>query len=148
MKITLLHVLLTVYFLLGADPVLSEAGKTSLETGMSSQDLTASMFKVIGGLLIVILSIFACAWFYRRFANLQSVNHDALKVIGGLSVTQKDRVVLLQVGEQQLLIGVSPGRIQTLHVLDNPLQVDEASNHGKQKFSTQLNMALKNWKSS
>jgi len=29
---------------------------------------------------------------------------------------------LLQVGEQQLLLGVAPGRVQTLHVLEQPLE--------------------------
>ena len=143
-----LYLLLMTFLLAGVDPVFAETAKTSLETGVASQDLTASMFKVIGGLLLVIISIFACAWFYRRFVNMQAVSHDALKVVGGLSVSQKDRVVLLQVGEQQLLIGVSPGRIQTLHVLEKPLPVEKTGSGDKPKFSSQLNIALKNWKSS
>ena len=137
-----------VLLLLCAEPAFSETAKTSLETGIPTQDLTASMFKVLAGLLLVVMCIFACAWFYRRFVNMQAVSYDALKVIGGLSVSQKDRVVLLQVGEQQLLVGVSPGRIQTLYVLEKPLPVDEITNRDKQKFSSQLNIALKNWKSS
>ncbi len=33
----------------------------------------------------------------------------------------EERVVLVQVGKQQLLIGVAPGRVSTLHVLDEPV---------------------------
>ncbi len=130
-----------------ADPIFAEGVKTSLEVGAPSQDLTASMFKVIGGLLVVILAIFASAWFYRRFANMQSIGSESLKILGGLSITQKDRVILLQVGEEQLLVGVSPGRIQTLHVLNKPLDIEESGEQDKQKFSSQLNRAIKNWKS-
>ena len=140
------------YFLLLAslfsvDPLLAEGAKTSLEVGAPSQDLTASMFKVIGGLLVVILTIFVSAWFFRRFGNMPSISNKSLKIVGGLSISQKDRVILLQVGEEQLLLGVSPGRIQTLHVLNNPVDIDQSGEQEKKKFSTQLNSAIKNWKS-
>jgi len=134
--------------LFSVDPILAEDVKTSLEVGAPSQDLTASMFKVMGGLLVVILAIFASAWFFRRFGNMQSISNKSLKIIGGLSISQKDRVILLQVGEEQLLVGVSPGRIQTLHVLNKPVEIEESGEQDKQKFSAQLNSAIKkNWKS-
>ncbi len=34
----------------------------------------------------------------------------------------RERIVLLQVGEEQVLIGVSPGRINKLHVLNKPIE--------------------------
>lgn len=135
--------------LVSGDPVWAEtAAKTSFEGGAATQDLAASMFKVIGGLLVVILAIFASAWFYRKFGNLQTISHDSLKIIGGLNINQKDRVVLLQVGDEQLLVGVSPGRIKTLHVLNKPIEIEASTEQQKENFSSQLNSAIKNWKSS
>jgi flagellar protein FliO/FliZ len=33
--------------------------------------------------------------------------------------------VLVQVGGKQLLLGVAPGRVNTLHVLDEPIATDQ-----------------------
>jgi len=115
--------------------------ETITNSGVSSPDVTASLLKVMGGLLLVIIAIFGSAWVYKRFGNLTPISNDALRVIGGVSMGQKERVVLLQVGEEQILLGVSPGRIQCLHVLEKNIETNTTSS-GK-TFSSQLNVALK-----
>jgi flagellar protein FliO/FliZ len=57
-------------------------------------------------------------------------------------VGQRERVVLIQVGSQQLLLGVAPGRVQTLHVLEEPISVGTASSPGE-SFAERLGSALK-----
>lgn len=69
------------------------------------------------GLGLVIFLILVSAWLLRRFNQLSLSQGNRLKVLGGLSVGTRERVVLLQVGEKQLLLGVAPGRVETLHVL-------------------------------
>ncbi len=115
--------------------------------GMADPDITMSLLKVAGGLLLVILAILGSAWFYRRFGNVTNINHEALRIIGGVSMGQKEKVVLMQVGEEQLLLGVSPGRIQTLHVLPKPIETQSLPETGDKKFAVQLTEALKNRKS-
>jgi len=142
-----LFFLISLYSLsaIAADPVATP----TTETLANSPDITSSLLKVTGGLLLVVVAILGSAWFYRRFGSMNSVNSDSLKVIGGLSMGQKERVVLMQVGEEQLLLGVSPGRIQTLHVLEKPIEVKPVNEAEKDsKFSSQLNTAIKQWKSS
>ncbi|MEG7523045.1 MAG: flagellar biosynthetic protein FliO [Chromatiales bacterium] len=39
-------------------------------------------------------------------------------VLGGTSVGPRERVVVVKVDDIRLLLGVAPGRVQTLHVLD------------------------------
>ncbi len=73
------------------------------------------------GLLVVLAAIIGSAWLLRRYGRLQSGVDGALRIIGSLSMGPRERVVLVQVGKQQLLLGVAPGRIQTLHVLDEPV---------------------------
>ena len=62
------------------------------------------------------------AWFAKKMNRFHSAADGSLKVIGGLSMGSRERIVLLQVGEEQLLLGVSPGRISKLHVLGTPLE--------------------------
>ena len=126
----------------GADSTAAATPET-----LANPDITSSLLKVTGGLLLVILAIFGSAWFYRRFGSFTSINHESLKVIGGVSMGQKERVVLMQVGEEQLLLGVSPGRIQTLHVLPKPIETKQLDQAQDNKFSNQLNSAIKQWKS-
>ena len=91
--------------------------------GVSSGNLV----QVTLGLLMVLALIVGIAWLLRRYGRLQSAASGSLKIIGGLSIGSRERVVLLQVGDTQLLVGVAPGRVQTLHVLDEPLTTGKPS---------------------
>jgi len=44
-----------------------------------------------------------------------------MKVVASLSVGAKERVVVVEVNGQQLLLGVTAGGINTLHTLPEPL---------------------------
>ena len=132
------------------EPSLDSTSKFTKRTALpmgESPDLTMSLLKVTGGLALVIVAILGFAWAYRRYGNLTPVSNDALRVIGGVSMGQKERVVLMQVGEEQILLGVSPGRIQRLHVLEKNIEINTNATPDKNTFSTQLNTAVNQWKS-
>lgn len=84
-----------------------------------------TMAQVALGLLFVLFLVIAVAWLLKRIGGFSIAGNSALKILGGLSMGSRERVVLMQVGDEQILIGVSPGRIQTLHVLDKPITLDE-----------------------
>jgi len=108
----------------------------------TAPDVTASILKVSGGLLLVIAAIFGSAWFFRRFGHFSPVANESLKVIGGLTIGQKEKIVLLQVGDEQVLVGVAPGNIQKLHVLEKPITLNENTISGKNTFSESLGEAI------
>ena len=71
-----------------------------------------------GGLLLV-LAIFAlCAWAMRQLQRQQMASGDRLHLVGGLSLGMRERLVLVQAGKKQLILGVTPSRIETLLVLE------------------------------
>ncbi|MDN3518289.1 flagellar biosynthetic protein FliO [Aquisalimonas lutea] len=80
------------------------------------------MIRLVVGLVVVLVLIVALGWVMRRMGKFSSPASGRLRVLGGVSVGTRERIVLVQVGEQQLLVGVAPGRVQTLHVLDKPLE--------------------------
>ena len=53
-------------------------------------------------------------------------NSQVIRYLGGIAVGQRERVVLIEVGGTQLLIGVAPGRVEKLHKLDTPIEVNTA----------------------
>ena len=83
----------------------------------------ASLGQVTLALGLVLALIFGAAWVLRRVKGLGRNAAGALDIIADLPVGQKERAVLIRVGQQQLLIGVAPGRVTTLHVLDEPVEV-------------------------
>lgn len=87
----------------------------------------ADPMTVVAGLLLTVLLIFACAWVIRRMGAVSAMGGRALKVVAALSLGTREKVVLVQVGEQQLLLGVAPGRISHLHTLEQSISNDAAA---------------------
>jgi len=77
--------------------------------------------QMVIALLMVVTAIIAASLFMRRIHGVQSRLGSEFRVISGISLGARERLVLVQVGDKQLLIGVAPGHIQTLYVLDEPL---------------------------
>lgn len=94
----------------------------AIQTIKSDPMSGSHLLQLVIGLFIVVLCIVVLAWFAKKMNRFHSTSDDALKIIGAISMGARERVVLLQVGEEQLVLGVSPGRINTLHVLNTPVE--------------------------
>lgn len=113
-------------------PTVAEA---ATETGVVS---AAQVGQVVVGLLVVLALIIGLAWLARNVLRIQPQGRGKLRVLGGLSIGSRERVVLVQAGEQQLLLGVAPGRVQTLHVLDEPIAEEPAAAPANTGFAAVL----------
>ncbi|WP_455234558.1 flagellar biosynthetic protein FliO [Thiogranum longum] len=102
-----------------------------------------SLWQLTLGMLLVLGLMLGIAWLLKRTGRFQMAAGGGLRILGGLSMGARERVVLLQVGETQLLLGVAPGRVQTLHVLDEPLQSERGAATGLPGFADQLGRILK-----
>lgn len=85
------------------------------------------------GLLIVLGIFFLCVWGMRKLSGITVNGAGKMRVVGGLALGMREKVVLLQVGKKQLVLGVTPGRIDALHVLegDDCLNSNEQAAIGK-----------------
>ncbi|WP_210725534.1 flagellar biosynthetic protein FliO [Candidatus Colwellia aromaticivorans] len=75
---------------------------------------------MILSLLMVLALIFISALVLKRF-NFTQQNTSQLKVIASLSLGVKERLVVAQVGEQQLVLGVTPQQITLIKSLEEPI---------------------------
>ncbi len=75
------------------------------------------LLQMATGLVLVLLLIFGVAWFAKRFGRLQGVATDRLRLMGGVHLGNRERIILVQAEDVRLVVGVSPGCIRTLHVL-------------------------------
>ena len=88
-------------------------------------DSGAEMVRVLVSLLGVVALIFFVGWLSRRAQARVRPGGRRIRVIESMPVGIKDRVMLIEVGGKQLLVGASPaGGLRTLHVLDNPVADD------------------------
>lgn len=118
-----LAVTVAIGFLCLAAPVVFAAEKFAApEASQAPAAVGAgSLTQVTLSLLLVLGIVFAAAWLTRRLRGFGRFGGGALQVITEIGVGTKERVVLVQVGNKQLLLGVAPGRVNTLHVLEEPV---------------------------
>jgi flagellar protein FliO/FliZ len=68
------------------------------------------------GLGLVLGLIVAAGWFMKRF-SLGPSAAGLIKVIAGASVGQRERVVVVEVGDTWMVLGVAQGRVNALHTM-------------------------------
>ncbi len=106
----------------------SSDGDTVVAKTLTSPPLsTSALVETLLGLFLVLGLIMFLAWLIKRTNRFQATANGEMKIIAGLALGPKERAVLLQVGEQQILVGVTAQQIQTLHVLDKPISLDNSS---------------------
>lgn len=101
----------------------NEVAKTLTTTPLSSTALVETLL----GLVFVLAIIVILAWLIKRTNRFQATANGEMKIIAGLALGPRERAVLLQVGEQQILVGVTAQQVQTLHVLDTPIKTEQAT---------------------
>lgn len=96
----------------------------------------------LAALTLVVVLILFLAWLLKRMKLPGIQGGDAsLKILRQLPVGQRERIVLLQVGEEQMLVGVTQQNISLLSKLEQPLAMDEVQSGGE--FASHLTKLLK-----
>ena len=97
------------------------AGEGMEPVGVLGAGGATALGQTLFWLLVVVSLILLLAWIARRIGGIQLQNAGAIKVLSMLPVGNKERIALVQVGDKQLLIGIAPGRVNTLHVFEQPI---------------------------
>lgn len=100
-------------FALAADPVRAPVYTPPPASAVSA----GSFLQMIFSLLLVLAAVVAVAWVLKRLNAPQLGNASVLKVISGVAVGQRERIVLVEVSDTWLVVGVAPGQVRTLHTL-------------------------------
>ncbi|ASJ71782.1 flagellar biosynthetic protein FliO [Granulosicoccus antarcticus] len=111
------------------------------ETGNVVISPLATLGKLAIALILVLLVFWVFARVMRQLQGARGVIHSGLKVVGALSLGQRERVVVVQAGDAQLVLGVTATQINTLHVLTTPLSNNGTAEIGD--FRQKLSAALK-----
>lgn len=98
--------------------------------------------KMIAGLLLMIVMIIGLAALLKRVNGFQRNLPGAIRIVSVTSIGARERLLLVEIGGQQLLVGSAPGRVQTLLVLDQPLAVPQSAPGQRDGFAERLRDAL------
>ena len=110
---------------------------------MSAAPVTASsLLQTILGLIVVLAIIVMTGWLLKRSQYFHAGHHGQLKVLGAISLGTREKAVLIQVGDQQLLLGVTPQQINTLHTLAEPLPVRDTHTKPADSFAERLKQMM------
>ena len=124
--------LCTIAVLLTVAPLsigLAAEGTDMTAGGLGGADVSplATLLRLAAALCVVLLVFWGCARLVRRLNGAGLVGGGAaqagLRVVGALSLGSRERLVLVQAGEEQLLLGVTATSIERLHLLPTPLSV-------------------------
>lgn len=122
---------------LGAAAAEQGEGLAGSTTVLSSE----SIFQLLVGLVIVVVIILALSLTLKKFSIFSSSSSGIIKIVGGLALNSKDRLLLVQIGEEQILISASPGRVGKVHDMRtpiNPESINTVQQAGDGKFSSVL----------
>jgi flagellar protein FliO/FliZ len=110
---------------------------------------SSGIVQIILSLLLVLAAIVLVAWLLKRMNMAQQGAGHQLKVLGGASIGQRERIVLIEIENTWLVVGVGPGQIRTLHTLpktEGSAEGSETQHPGLQasgdKFATLLSSVL------
>ncbi|MFC3149876.1 flagellar biosynthetic protein FliO [Litoribrevibacter euphylliae] len=85
---------------------------------------TTQLAMTVAGLFAVIGMIFVIAWLVRRLSGGQFGHSNAvIKILATQPLGTKERICLIDVGGQQVLVGITAQSMQTLMVLDQPIDL-------------------------
>lgn len=109
---------MTLAMTLASLPAIAAAAPKSVATGsLPTGDLASAAIRMGLGLAVVLGLLGATAWVSRRFRSSALGRGGQIEVVSGMSLGARERVVLLKVGGDRVLVGVSPSGLRTLHVL-------------------------------
>ncbi len=115
------------------------------ETASSMPSALPGLGQTALSLLVVLGLIFLLGWGLKRMQGLRVGGGASMRIHGGLQVGAKERVLLIEAGGQHLLIGVSAGGVNTLHVYAEPpvANLPETASSELPPFATAFREALK-----
>jgi flagellar protein FliO/FliZ len=79
-----------------------------------------SLLQVSMGLMVVLGLMAAAAWMLKRLGVAKSSTATAIRIVGGVSVGNRERVMVVEVADQWIVVGVASGQVNALITMKRP----------------------------
>lgn len=109
LPVFLLPVCILSVFFSGSVYAVDKADKSSVTTGSAA-------LNVISGLLLVTALIFSLAWVVKRLGGGTFIQNNHMKIVASLAVGTREKLVLVEIDNKKVLLGVTPNAISQLYI--------------------------------
>jgi flagellar protein FliO/FliZ len=107
---------------------------------------SGSLLQVLVGLVVVLGLMAAAAWTLKRFGAAKSAGGTTVRIVGGVSVGNRERVLVVEVADQWIVVGVAPGRVNALATMARgeamPAGTADAETNPAKNFSAWLKQTI------
>ena len=86
-----------------------------LSAGTSLGSYSWEAVKVIISLAVVLVIFYLLVNAFKKYSGVSIKTNSSIRILGGLSLGGKEKVVILQAGNMNFLLGVSSAGISKLH---------------------------------
>lgn len=121
------HAALALPALLAAALAHAAPAAPAIEQQSRAAASAGSFFQVLIGLIVVLGLLAAIAWILKRFNLARAGAHAPVKIVGGVSVGTRERVVVVEVAGQWIVVGVASGSVNALANLPRPGDIPETA---------------------
>jgi flagellar protein FliO/FliZ len=102
----------------------------------------AAVLQMLLGLVAVVALLLGGLWLLKRFAAPRGQAAGLLRVVAGAAVGPRERVVVVEVGDTWLVVGVAPGQVRSLHRLPRPPAAGAAEPPPGKEFGAWLGQVM------
>ncbi|NHQ92555.1 flagellar biosynthetic protein FliO [Janthinobacterium lividum] len=81
---------------------------------MAPASSAGSLLQTIFALMFVLALLIGLAWFMKRYGPKVMGGNNKMRVVSSLNLGGRERIVLVEVADQWIVVGASPGRINAL----------------------------------
>jgi flagellar protein FliO/FliZ len=81
----------------------------------------SNVVQMLLGLGVIIGFIFITVWLIKRVGVMNYHGVGLMKIKSCLPLSNKEKIFLIEAGDEQLLIGVAPGFVGLIKTLDKPI---------------------------
>jgi flagellar protein FliO/FliZ len=99
-----------------AGPLPAQPVPGALDTG----SLIGPLLRMVLSLGAVLAVVAGLAWLAKRLRAGGHLKSGLIEIVSGVSLGAREKVVLLRIGQEQVLVGVSPAGMRALHVMKDP----------------------------
>ncbi|GAA4015089.1 hypothetical protein GCM10022212_07220 [Actimicrobium antarcticum] len=82
------------------------------------------MLQVMVGLLLVLGLLIGITWFMKKMGAGKQTVGGALKIVGGISVGNRERILVVEVADQWIVVGITPTTISALSTMPRQAGVE------------------------
>jgi flagellar protein FliO/FliZ len=97
--------------------------------------------QILISFLVVIGFIFLMAWLMRRSGRFGNGSGQVIKIISSMSLGMREKILVIEVGGANIIVGVAPGQVRTLHVLEGSDKIpdkDDVKSHVENRGFEQI----------